>query len=216
MSGVRHYSHDGLFGFLWSTRLLSSTEAKLEVRVTNHLSLPRTVLALALNVPHPGKTRMVGQSNWHRILSRSEKSTSPYLGIIFHLVNLCVNLWLAKGKYGSHSGMERGDSGFPAILPTLQLHGIWKVLCAWVFTPRVHTPVAHSRTPSRLTWTPFLQRNSFLLSLQKFYWFLNLWPLLCHHPISFTSHIASPKGWICGSMSRIHKRTLPGCRIQDQ
>ena len=48
------------------------------------------------------------------------------------------------------------------------------------------------------------------------HWFPNLWPLLCHSLISFTSHIGNPKGWICGSMIRIHKWILQGCWIQDK
>ena len=79
-------------------------EAKLEVRVTNHLNLPGSVLALALKVPHPGKTfgsrenQMVDQSSWHTILSISDKSTFPYLENIFHLVNLCQPLTSLRGS----------------------------------------------------------------------------------------------------------------------
>ena len=79
-------------------------EAKLEVRVTNCLNLPGSVLALALKVPHPGKTfgsranQMVDQSSWHTILSIPEESTFPYLENIFHLVNLCQPLTSLRGS----------------------------------------------------------------------------------------------------------------------
>ena len=198
-------------------------EAKLEVRVTNRLNLPGSVLALALKVPHPGKTfgsranQMVDQSSWHTILSISDKSTFPYLENIFHLVNLCQPLTSLRGSLAVIV-RQRERFRTSEIQPTLHLHDIWNIsvpVCSQACIPLWCTTV-----PCSLSLDSFSQKkkkkNSFLLGLQMLHWFPNLWPLLCHPLISFISHIGNPKGWICGSMIIIHKWILQGCWIQDQ
>lgn len=142
--------------------LLSSKEARLEVRVTNHPGLPEAVLVVArkshiLGKPSvPGQNRMAGHVRWHRILFRSEKATSAYLGIILHFVHLCQSLTPLGESMTATVGQRRR---FWLACNPVPTSPVWylessPVLCACVFTS-MGAHGACSKLPCSLTLDPF-------------------------------------------------------------